>query len=305
MPLVLMPVDGGPPVAAIAWAEETLVAGVGPAVLSIDPRSPAHPTPLITADDDVAAVAVSADSRTLAVADDAGAATLARLPGGAVVAALRAHAPMASAAAWLPSRAERLVTGGMDATVALWDSGARRCVRRWAAGAGVAGDDASEGRLFNPPFVHALAVMPAGTPRPAAGLAAAACGDGAVLLIDAESAPAGTAGTAPSPLLALGLAQGGHTAAAAAAAFVGPRLLATGGDDGRVLLWDWGAALAAGDAVRLPPAWRAVAASVPAGPPARVADVGHGRKVQALAAGPGGALAVCDVTSMVTLCALG
>lgn len=294
---------------AIAWTGEALAVGAGPSVLSVDPRAPARALTLtlLTADDDVAAVAVSGDGRALAVADDAGAATLARLPGGGVDARLRAHAPMASSAAWLPSRPGRLITGGMDASVALWDAPARRLVRRWAAGAG--GGDGS-GRLFNPPFVHAVAVMPHGTPRPAAGLAAAACGDGAVLLIDAESTPA--RGADPAPVVTLGRDQGGHTAPAAAVAFVGggggapvPRLLATGGDDGRVLLWDWGAALAAGDVATLPPAWRGIAAAVPAGAPVRVADAGHGRKVQALASGPGGQLAVCDVTEQVTLCTLG
>jgi hypothetical protein len=97
--------------------------------------------------------------------------------------------------------------------------------------------------------------------------------------------------------------DGGDGGAAAA------RLLASGGDDGRLLLWDWRAALSGGDAAPLSPAWRdAVAAGAGedgAGRVVAVADIAHGRKVQAVAAGPGGLLAVCDVGATVAVVEVG
>jgi WD40 repeat protein len=68
---------------------------------------------------------------------------------------------------------------------------------------------------------------------------------------------------------------GGHTLAAASVAFMpcggGHRLLWSGGQDGRLLLWDWAAALSAGGS----------ASGGAAGP--LVLDVAHKRKVNALA----------------------
>jgi hypothetical protein len=77
--------------------------------------------------------------------------------------------------------------------------------------------------------------------------AAAACGDGSVALLALEPPPSPKARAS----WALTRAAGGHTACAAHACFpafaAGAPLLLSAGNDGRALLWDWGAYVA-GDA---------------------------------------------------------
>ena len=234
--------------------------------------------------------------------------------GGLLVdAALRnAHTSLASAAAWRPGSARHLMTSGLDCTVALWDVTARRCAARWRAGAGVDGQ-AEDTQLFNPPFVHALAAPPAGVTGVTTHMVAAACGDGAVLLLDARSG-SGRRGSRdagpPEPLARLTPAAGGHTAACTALAFVqgtstttaAPRILASGGDDGRVLLWAWRAAVAP---AAPPAAWRNAVTGTPPDETALMADIAHDQKVQALAAGREGVVAVCDTGVEVTVCEVG
>jgi hypothetical protein len=113
--------------------------------------------------------------------------------------------------------------------------------------------------------------------RDAAGAsryAAVACGDGSValLLLDAPSPPAKQARTS----WALGRGAGGHTACASHVAFpsfaAGPPLLLSAANDGRALLWRWGA-YAAGEAAA----------------PEVVAAAAHGAKVNWAATSGGGA----------------
>ena len=70
---------------------------------------------------------------------------------------------------------------------------------------------------------------------------------------------------------ALGLGEGGHRAGVAHCCFPGyapgRSLLQSGGNDGRLLLWDWGAAVAG------------------TGPPTVLAAAAHGAKVNWAAAG--------------------
>ena len=320
---VLLPPTSDP-IASLAWqrpdadvSTSLLAVGVGCGVVLVDARRAAQTTPpSFTTTDDVAGVAFAADSSTLAIVDDMGAATVASVsPTGGlrVDAALRnAHTSLASAAAWRPGSARHLVTAGLDCTIALWDVTARRCTARWRAGAGVEGQ-AEVTQVVNPPFVHALAVSPVGTAGVTSRLVAAACGDCAVLLLDARSG-SGRRGSwdagPPDPLARLTPAAGGHTSACTALAFVqgtdatpaAPRILASGGDDGRVLLWAWRAAVARASP---PSAWRDTLTDTPADAPALVADIAHGHKVQALAAGREGVVAVCDVGVEVTVCEVG
>lgn len=305
-------------VASLAWQRpdadpgdgNTLAAGIGCGVTLLDARAPAPAPPpaAFTAADDVAGVAFAHDGTTLAIVDDTGSATVASLATQRlrIDATLRsAHDSLASAAVWRPGSARHLVTAGLDCTAALWDVTARRCTARWRAGGGVDGD--SSNQMFNPPFVHALAAPPGRTTGVTANLIAAACGDGSILLLDARSSAGGARRggrpVPPPPLAVLSTGAGGHTAAATALAFVdrdqhdtsAPRILASGGDDGRLLLWSWRAAISAP-----PPPWRdAVATDADA--PVLVAEIAHGRKVQALAVGVEGRLAVCDVGEVVTV----
>jgi len=267
----------------------------------------------------------------------------------------RAHAgSLATAVAFQPGRAgESLVSGGCDCSLARWDCRSGRLVRRWQASEITRnGDDKEEGtieggvagtttaaatataaaaaapqqasKLFNPPFVHALAVpsttMAAAATKPWSGCVAAALGDGSVAVLDcdargggggeeggrhrdqrsnkkkASSSPASSSSSLLSPLppfhgvlAVLRPEDGGHLAAATCVAFVGggedgggkeggggegegcsspasqllPQLVASGGDDGRLLFWEWARSAAAAGSCgqqqqqkqQLPAAW--------------------------------------------------
>ena len=166
-------------------------------------------------------------------------------------------------------------------------------------------------------------------PRPLSGLVAAALGDGGVLLLDAEARPAG--GAAPTagggggpprrgaravrarpggggaagapgppprpqpPAGVLGLLAGLTRPATALAFSPHPSLpwLVSGGDDGRVLVWDWRAGVVGragrGGGVAGPDKWAGVLGGRGApGAQPLLADVAHGRKVQALGVCGGG-----------------
>ena len=216
----------------------------------------------------------------------------------------RAHASLATAVAFRPGRAgESLVSGGCDCSLARWDSCSGRLVRRWQAreiaggggggggggdlggerggvqGEGIAGGGAAAAtsRVFNPPFVHALAVPSASAAKPWSGCVAAALGDGSVAVLDCEARgetrlprkerekKKGKPSPSCPPLLSsplpafsgvlavLSPEEGGHSAAATCVAFVAEGgggggggaggfsapLVASGGDDGRLLFWRW------------------------------------------------------------------
>lgn len=196
---------------------------------------------ILEADDDVSSLSVSRDLKTLAVADDSGTVTLVDLPPGAerstttstststtTTTSTKAFPPsrrlpasahggsVATAACFRPNRSgESLVTGGCDCTLARWDrSCSGRLVRRWQASEIVAqqqqeGEEEEESfncsssRLFNPPFVHSLAVPSPlalfSTParKPWNALVAAAIGEGSVAVLDCDAAAA-TAAAATS-----------------------------------------------------------------------------------------------------------
>jgi hypothetical protein len=207
-------------------------------------------------------------------------------PWRAVRAIKGAHPPIASCALFRRHRAWELLSGGMDARAARWDFSRGRPLGAWsmqrAAGPGGGGGP----QVCNPPMVHGLAA-PGGDGPAARRLAAAACGDGAVAVFSVEEAgggggsggrkpPAGAGKKKPGSKqaqgqqleegvqqaapaayegqdvsLVLGSEQGGHTRPVAAVAFLaaggGARYLASGGEDRRLVVWDWQAALQGGD----------------------------------------------------------
>ncbi len=100
-----------------------------------------------------------------------------------------------------------------------WDFAAGKCLGRWNLQQLQTQAGAGEQQLFNPPFVHALAVppVPASAPRHWCQLAAAAAGDGSVVLFDVEQGvalPPGDAGDASAsskPTTAGGRKSGGSS----------------------------------------------------------------------------------------------
>ena len=218
----------------------------------------------------------------------------------------RPHAgSLATAVAFRPGRAgESLVSGGCDCSLARWDCCSGRLVRRWHAREITStGEDEEEqelegeggttgegtrttgttSRVFNPPFVHALAAPPASAAKPWSGCVAAALGDGSVAVLDCDArgeepprrprrgdkTKKASPSSSLSPLLSPPLTpfsgvlavlrpeEGGHSAAATCVAFVGEGggaeggergsapLVASGGDDGRLLFWRWAEGAAA------------------------------------------------------------
>lgn len=236
----------------------------------------------------------------------------------------RPHAgSLATAVAFRPGRSgESLVSGGCDCSLARWDCCSGRLVRRWHAreittageddegeeiegekGAGTTAEKApaATSRVFNPPFVHALAAPPTSADKPWSGCVAAALGDGSVAVLDCEARgeeprrqqrrhpksgdktrnnPSSSLSPLISPppapfsgvLAVLRPEEGGHSAAATCVAFVGEGgergsapLVASGGDDGRLLFWGWAESVAEIDnegaggrrQQQLPAAWEA------------------------------------------------
>ncbi|GBF91689.1 hypothetical protein Rsub_03993 [Raphidocelis subcapitata] len=191
--------------------------------------------------------------------------------------AFRRHRPWELLAGGLDSRVTRWdfsTRGGR--LLGAWTMGAPP--EGEAAPAG--GSDAAAPRLCNPPMVHCLSTPPGDGPA-ARRLVAAACGDGAVAVFSVEAAgggggsstgtgsagkrkpvkqqqqqqqrqqqppqaaePAAYAGQDVS--LWLGREAGGHARPASAVAFLsaagGGRYVASGGEDRRLVVWDWQAA---------------------------------------------------------------
>lgn len=280
------------------------LASLGPAV-----------TTLLTAADDVGGLACPAPG-LLVAADDAGcvnaiqasASPSSRPPRVTPLPLL--HTNLAACLVGRPSRPEEAISGGFDCVIARWDVAGRRCLAKWEAGACVAaaqgggGGGSSRGtpsEVLNPPFVHALAAgVTCAVVRPLTGLVAAALGDGSVLLLDvaggggapststprpgARAVRARPASAAPPPPPGVLAALSAHTRAATAVAFSpAPTLpwLVSGGDDGRVVVWDWRAGMVG----RARGAWAGEVGEVGEGGrqrPAVLGEVGRGRKVQAV-----------------------
>lgn len=275
------------PVAALSWqSEHALCVGSGKRVHFVDVRkissssSPSFPV-IFEAEDDVSSLSVARDAKTLAVADDAGAVTLVDLSGADRSSFSSRKLPsahggsVATACCFRPNRSgESLVSAGCDCTLARWDCSGRRLVRRWQAaselvvpqqqqqqeqqGEGEGEElEQSTNRMFNPPFVHSLAVptplssFASNSRKPWNALVAAAIGDGSVVVLegDASSAPASSSSSPadarsrssrrrerdnakkkssrlpPRPpfggvLAVLGRRDGGHSSAATCVAFV-------------------------------------------------------------------------------------
>ncbi|KAG1663642.1 hypothetical protein FOA52_011697 [Chlamydomonas sp. UWO 241] len=294
-----------------------LYAAFGRTAVCVDQRASCHIVATYEhCADDVGCVAVHAKGGFLALGDDTGCVQVVDLATGRPFKTIRAaHSNIVSSVAFRRHRPWELLTGGLDMTVARWDFSRAKLLVSWQMSGGSDGSDRGGGgesgsQLFNPPMVHQIAVADTATDdRSWSALAAAAVGDGTVLLFDAGAdAPAGASdaggggkgkgkgksragGSAggrggavggeeggpaecprallPEELLpgcrvALGHAVRGHSAAASCVCFVpalgssggdgdggdgggascSGLLLASGGDDRKVLLWSPHTALA-------------------------------------------------------------
>lgn len=120
------------------------------------------------------------------------------------------HRSLCSSVAFRPHKPWDLLSSGLDSTIAKYDFSRPKCIDRWdmaalAAQPGAAGGGG--GQIFNPPFVHQVAV-PTGESRPGCGWLAAARGDGAVVVLDADVSSAASGSSGPTSVLAAAAAGG-------------------------------------------------------------------------------------------------
>lgn len=320
--LATPPASGGEEVGAVAFAPDgtALLFAQGASVRALDLRAGGGApggagggvaTELFQCGDDVGGLAFHPKGGALfAAASDDGTVVVAEWPGGRGKGdPLQAHSgSLCSAVAFRPHRPAELVSVGLDGVAVHWDFERRRKLRTVSlAENGAATGDGLQ--VVNPPLPHALSIPASTTNAAAPGahrLAAVACQDGAVVLLDLDhgnkprkpkgkGGGGGGGGAKAGPLagaaaLSLDSDAGGHTGAAACvefATFGDGDLLVSGGTDRRLLLWSWTGAAAGHGALR--------------------AQVEHKRKVNWLCtagSGPEARIAVADTSPAVSVYAL-
>ena len=202
------------------------------------------------------------------------------------------HESFVSCVALRGHKPREVVSGGLDARVCVWDRDKAAAVRRWSVNELVAAADAAEAeaseaeafsqtenvleegganadrdpsRMMNPPFVHCVATWAcarAPTHAHTRRLAAAACGDGTVALVDLDAPksdaggvkkkkkkntssserPGGALGGLPAVFLGRGARGGAHASAASHVAFPGwgdGDVVVSGGNDRAIKAWRW------------------------------------------------------------------
>ena len=209
------------------------------------------------------------------------------------------HESFVSCVALRGHKPREVVSGGLDARVCVWDRDKAAAVRRWSVNELASAADAAEAskfsqtetngeeggandeaarrttpsRMMNPPFVHCVATWAcarAPTHAHTRRLAAAACGDGTVALVDLDAPksdasgkkkkkkkntsssettserPGGARGDAlgglPAVFLGRGARGGAHASAASHVAFPGwgdGDVVVSGGNDRAIKAWRW------------------------------------------------------------------
>jgi WD40 repeat protein len=216
------------------------------------------------------------------------------------------HESFVSCVALRGHKPREVVSGGLDARVCVWDRDKAAAVRRWSVNELVAAADAAEAeaskkkfsqtengeegganareaarqtrqtnadrdpsRMMNPPFVHCVATWAcarAPTHAHTRRLAAAACGDGTVALVDLDAPKSDASGAKkkkkkkkntserpggarvdalgglPAVFLGRGARGGAHASAASHVAFPGwgdGDVVVSGGNDRAIKAWRW------------------------------------------------------------------
>ncbi|KAG2453842.1 hypothetical protein HYH02_002049 [Chlamydomonas schloesseri] len=190
-----------------------LFAAAGSLVHQIDVRAPGSVVQTYdSAREEVNGLAVNCRGTYLAAGDDGGEVQVYDLAAGKQYKGIRnVHRSICSSVAFRAHKPWDLLSGGLDSSVAKYDFSRPKCIDRWdmaalAAQPGAGGGGG--GQIFNPPFVHQVAV-PAGEARPGCGWLAAARGDGAVVVLDADVSSAVSASSGPTSVLAAAGGGGG------------------------------------------------------------------------------------------------
>ena len=183
--------------------------------------------------EEVSGVAVDARGQYLAIGDDGGEVQVVDLGTGEVRHTLRAgkkgHTSLCSCVSFYPrqkstTRRVDLVSGGLDSCAILWDPLKGKALHKWnMVTTHVTGE--SRTQMCNPPFVHAVALLEVAHNKKQVDLhAAVGCGDGTARVLDVRS----------RSLLACVSAH----ASAVSAVAMRKGVLVTGGNDGKVRVWD-------------------------------------------------------------------
>ncbi|XP_015726601.2 WD repeat-containing protein 53 [Coturnix japonica] len=201
-----------------------LYAAHGPAVAVLDVRAPREPVERLRFnEDEIDCLASSHDGTLLAAADDSGAVKVVDLDGNKVIRSLRHH-NICSSVAFRPQRPRSLVSCGLDMQVMLWNLQKARPL--WTVNLQECGTEEdslqSAGQLFNPPLAHSLSVASCGN--------VFGCGaqDGKVRIFRITGLK-----------FERELEFKGHSLGVSQVLFMPESYcLLTGGNDGKVLLWD-------------------------------------------------------------------
>ncbi|XP_061684115.1 WD repeat-containing protein 53 isoform X2 [Syngnathoides biaculeatus] len=180
-------------------------------------------------EEEINALALNESGSTLALADDSGTVRILELPEGKVCRTLRRHTNICSSVAFRPHRPNNVLSAGLDMQVMLW--GLQKTRPLWTLNLQDIAEDEDDrlqrpGQLFNPPLAHCVSVASCGN------IVACAADDGRVHLMRVGNG---------SKLEQQGALKA-HSQGASQAHFVPflshPYWLTSGGNDGRVALWD-------------------------------------------------------------------
>ncbi|KXZ55654.1 hypothetical protein GPECTOR_2g1204 [Gonium pectorale] len=167
--------------------------------------------------EEVNGLSISPRGAHLAAADDAGEVQVYDLAAGRQFKGIRnVHRSICSSVAFRAHKPWDLLSGGLDSTVAKYDFSRPKCIDRWdmnaivGEGSAGGGGGGGGGQIFNPPFVHQIATPPADE-RPTCQWLAAARGDGAVVVLDADVSSAASGSSGPVTPVARGRGRGSST----------------------------------------------------------------------------------------------
>eukprot|EP00201_Polytomella_parva_P007422 CAMPEP_0175079960 /NCGR_PEP_ID=MMETSP0052_2-20121109/25190_1 /TAXON_ID=51329 ORGANISM="Polytomella parva, Strain SAG 63-3" /NCGR_SAMPLE_ID=MMETSP0052_2 /ASSEMBLY_ACC=CAM_ASM_000194 /LENGTH=617 /DNA_ID=CAMNT_0016350503 /DNA_START=141 /DNA_END=1994 /DNA_ORIENTATION=+ len=222
--------------------------------------------------DELNCLAIHSSAKYLAAGDDTGDVAILDLESKKIFKMLnRAHQNICSSLSFRPEgKSSDLLTAGLDSVVAKYDFTRSKCLDRWNMGSLAAATGSKQ--IFNPPFVHQLAVSEFPAQQ---RLAAVARGDGALVVLDVDyeskytsvafpcASSAGKTSNKGTPLthtrthripcnVVISEEYGASTAPATTVAFssIPPcpikgirRLLFSAGNDRKVMVWDLDAAV--------------------------------------------------------------
>lgn len=221
--LRLPPEDDVGAVAFCPRCPSRLYASHGAALLVLDARALAEPVERLQVnEEEINCLAVDEAGGFLAAADDSGAIKVVDVASKKACRALR-HSNICSSVAFRPQRPQSLVSCGLDMQVMLWNLQKARPL--WTTNlqeCGTEDNPQSAGQLFNPPLAHSLSVASCGN--------IFGCGaqDGKVRIFRVTGVK-----------FERELEFKGHSLGVSQVLFMPETYwLLTGGNDGKVLLWD-------------------------------------------------------------------